>query len=193
MTIDDRPTFADSYARAAHSGNLRQVENRISDPDRLIALAVTDRRLGSPLYRSRAANDASKVRELRALWRNDLLTVARNRHWHVRLPVIVESPDQIEVCDVAMPTRFVWLVADTSIMSWLLDVCPSCCGRRFELLDESAGRGVLTDRPCKSCAGTSFAKPVINPAFLQSFLEDSIEILKRRYERIGAKARTKLK
>jgi hypothetical protein len=190
----DRMTFGDAYSGAVLSGNLQQFEYRISNPDRLMALAFCDRKMGSEMYRAKTANDPQKIREMKALWRADLLKTARARHWRVKLPVVVEVPDKIEICEVMLPMRHVWLVADVSLKTWLLDVCPECTGRKFQLLNpESDGKQVLSEKACQACGGSGRLVPDVSDRALIDFVEEAIRILRTRYETIGRRATKRLR
>lgn len=188
--------FDDQYGRAVVSGNLKQTEAwRVSDPDRLMALAFTDRRLGSHLYRARIVNDAQKYRELRDMWRAELREIARKRRWTVMLHAQL-TPAYMELCEVIVPPSYCFAIADASLRAWIFDVCPACLGRRFELLEglDLEGRQVLSDRACKECEGTGKAKLRITdvdpvPArVIEKLVEESVRLLSGRYESVTRRA-----
>lgn len=133
------------------------------------------------------------VRELRRQWRVDVLHTARQRHWRARFSIVLDDRQGAEKCDVLLPDRLVHLVADASFEAWLFDVCPACAGRKFELVDDGPGRRELSDRKCSACDGTGKQAPKIALASLQRFVDESVEILRRRFEQVGRRASTRLR
>jgi len=103
------------------------------------------------------------------------------------------EPNHREVCQVAMPLRYVWNISDASLEAWVMDICPACTGRRMELMDGQDGRRVLSDIPCKACAGSGKSLPVVEPLSLLPFVGQVLEILTRRFESVGRAANKKLK
>jgi len=191
--MDDlKPQFGDHYAQAVLSGNLRQREFRISHPDTLMAFAMVDTHLSTFAYRPKVANDPAAFRRFMAMHRADVKKIAEKRHWAIPLMVEIE-PNHREVCQVAMPLRYVWNISDASLEAWVMDVCPACTGRRMELMDGQDGRRVLSDVPCKGCGGSGKSLPVVEPLFLLPFVGHVLEILTRRFEAVGRAANKKLK
>ncbi len=143
--MSGRPSYAEQYGRAVHSSDLRHVDWRTADVDRLAALAWVDRRLASPMFRSAVANDAREVRRLRELWHDECGRMALRRGWDIRV-------------------REIRVIAHRSLTHWLFGVCTACGGRRYRLwrdvlaerghVDKAAviGRDVLSDDPCPACA-----------------------------------------
>ena len=193
MNGDDRAGFAEVYGRATQSGNLKHDMARPTDPDKLIALALTDRRLSAPMFRAKVANDAAHIRNLIALWRADVMAVARHNHWCVPMRVQV-TPTHAEVLPVYLPGMFVWAIADASIHAWLWDVCPACTGRKFSLaIDGGSGKSVLSDKACVACAGTGRSVPDVQPVSLMPFVEKCLGTLRGRFERAEKQAKAKLR
>lgn len=184
--------YADRYAQAALSSDLRQRAFAVSSPDVLAAFALIDTHLSTYAYRAKVANDPAAFRRLRAMHRADVKRIAEKRNWQVPLLVEIE-PNVREVCQVHMPLRYVWSIADASLDSWVMDVCPACTGRRMELMDGSDGRRVLSDIPCKACNGGGKSVPMVEPLNLLPFVEQMMEILARRFENVGRAANKKLK
>lgn len=184
--------FADHFAQAALSGNLRQREFKISHPDTLMAFAMVDTHLSTFAYRTKVANDPAAFRRLKAMHRADVKKLAEKRHWTIPLMVEIE-PNHRELFQVSMPLRYVWNISDASMESWVMDVCPACTGRRFELMDGTDGRRVLSDIPCRACAGGGKSLPMVEPISLLPFVGQVIEILTRRFESVGRAANKKLK
>lgn len=185
-------TFAESYGRATLSGDLSHSDRRISDPDRLMALALTDRRLVSEMFRSKVSNDAAAIRNLIAMWRADVVAMARRGHWTVKMPVNIDQV-HIEVLPVYLPVLYCWSVADASLNFWLFDVCQACQGRKFQLIDgPDGGKRSLSDKICPSCNGDGHVKPSVHPAILDGFLKQAIDALEGRFQSAQRRANRKL-
>ncbi len=199
MTMDaDRPTFAEKYGRATQSANLRHVE-RPCDTDKLTALAWADRRLSSPLYRARVANDAAQVRALHDLWRAECARLALRRRWTIWVPAVTADGKHV-TAQIVLPMLLVREVARISLEHYLFDICPTCQGRKYRLLrdvlvDQGAvpevadiqGRDTLSDDLCPACGGTG--KPEIAaPAYLLPLVRAAVESLEGRYRSYGAAA-----
>jgi hypothetical protein len=197
----DRPTIDEQYGRATQAGNLQHRAGPCPT-DKLAALAWADRRLASPLFRARVANDASQIRLLHDLWRQEVARMAERRRWKILVPAVT-SDDKRVLADVLLPALLVREVARISLDHFLFDVCPTCTGRRYRphrdvLLErgmdaETAERfgDVLSDELCPACGGTGQSEPD-TPEYLLPLVRRAIESLHGRYVEYGLAALKRL-
>lgn len=204
--MNDKPGVGEQYGRATQSSDLRHRQRVVADPDRLAAMAWSDRRLATSVYRAKVANDPFAVRELREKWRQECMKMADRRRWTVVLPAQRVGNAKQVLVEVAIPTLLVYEVARLSIQHWLFDVCPDCIGRKYRLqvdvLTEmgaitpeqaaAIGRDVLSDDLCKSCGGTG--KPAYDaPEYLLPLVKAAVESLETRYREAGGNAIRRLR
>lgn len=188
--------FAERYASATRSSNLKPNPRGVSAVDTITALAWADRSLASPMYRAFAANDADSVRDLRRVWEADCLRRAFQRRWALR--GVVRAGGSLYVCNGTLPTDLVKLVAQQSVDYWLNAVCGTCEGRRFMLLSEqrgasTEGRDVLSDAPCRACKGQGVRPLVASPAELKPLVEKAVGILNDLFMQFGKSAIDRLR
>lgn len=122
--------IAERYARATHSSNLK-CDDRHTDTDTLMAIALCGVNLGPLVLRAKMANDVGSLHELKRAW---LDVVARKAFMH-------SWPDLVSVKRVSA----------ISIEYWLNDICPVCTGKKSDQIDNTP---CLTGVDCSACDGT---------------------------------------
>lgn len=122
--------IAQKYARAARSSNLR-CDDKHSDTDALMAVALCGVDIGPLLLRVKMVNDVGALHELKRGWVDACAKTAFIKSW----PEIVS----------------VKRVAAASIEYWLNDICPVCTGKKSDQIDNTP---CLTGVDCEACSGT---------------------------------------
>ena len=111
-------TFADKYASALVSGNLRS-DTRHKSTDALTASAWADLDgITALLCRVRATDDAAVMDQLQALWFAEVCEFARARRW---CKVATEW-------DATAAFKLFRRVASKSLAHWMDSRCPACEG-----------------------------------------------------------------
>ena len=122
--------IAERYARATLSSNLR-CDDKHSDTDTLMAIALCGVDMGPLVLRVKMANDVGSLHELKRAWLAVVAKKAFAQSW----------PDHISVKKAVA----------TSIEYWLNDICPACTGKKSDQIDNTP---CLTGVDCPACNGT---------------------------------------
>lgn len=158
----------EKYARAVSSSNLRDDEHH-HQTEVLAAAALCETRLATKLFRVKYAADATSYAALLEDWTEIVTFKSLLRTWPVEV-----SPKK---------------VARLSLDHWLNDVCRVCSGTGLQTLQHQLS--VLSDLPCKACAGTA-KRPVQVKHNLMTYVADMVESLEAMTIQAGGEAMRKL-
>lgn len=158
--------LAQRYSKATQSSDLTD-DQWHTQTDILAAVALSSA-LGTLLFRVKYANDATTYPTLLEKWLVIVGKKAALRSW----------PSHIKIT----------VVAEQSLRHWLHDVCETCAGKGYKVME---GAPILSDEPCKGCHGTG-KKPLACEKRHQDYVADMVEALEQMTLRAGSAALRKL-
>lgn len=165
---DGRPmeSVIKKYTRATVSSDLTS-DAYHTDTDALAAVALSDKEMGSLLFRVKYAYDASSYKRLEEFWR-----------YFVKVKAVVHNwPQHINE----------QVVADQVLAYWLNNQCRPCGGRGYlELIPR-----VLDDDPCPHCDGSG-KRPIEVNGRLKKYVLEMLDTIERLMIQASGQAMEKL-